>query len=87
MGDKLNDPDYSSGVAAFEAKNFSLAMQFLSPLAEGGDVDAQHRAVCPRNGNGMASDGSGLNGCNLPANSGNLYCPKIHYYGLRRICS
>ena len=51
---ELNDPDYSSGVAAFEAKNFSLAMQFLSPLAQGGDADAQHRvAIMCQNGLGV----------------------------------
>ena len=51
---ELNNPDYSSGVAAFEAKNFSMAMQFLYPLAEAGDADAQHRvAIMCQNGLGV----------------------------------
>ena len=37
--DVLNDANYSSGVAAFEAKNFSLAMQCLYPLAEAGNTE------------------------------------------------
>ncbi|MDH3985967.1 MAG: sel1 repeat family protein, partial [Gammaproteobacteria bacterium] len=54
MTTDLNSPEYSSGVAAFEAKNFSLAMQFLSPLAEAGDADAQHRvAIMCQNGLGV----------------------------------
>ena len=48
------DPDYSSGIAAFEAKNFSLAMQLLSPLADAGNPDAQHRvAIMCQNGLGV----------------------------------
>ena len=51
---ELNSPEYASGVAAFEAKNFSLAMQFLSPLAQAGDADAQHRvAIMCQNGLGV----------------------------------
>ena len=51
---ETNSADFSSGVAAFEAKNFSLAMQFLSPLAESGDPDAQHRvAIMCQNGLGV----------------------------------
>jgi TPR repeat protein len=54
MSEKLNDPDYSSGVAAFEAKNFIQAMQFLYPLAEAGNADAQHRvAIMCQNGLGV----------------------------------
>ena len=49
-----SDPNHTSGVAAFEAKNVSLAMQYLSPLAEGGDADAQHRvAIMCQNGLGV----------------------------------
>jgi len=51
---ELSDPNHTSGVAAFEAKNFSLAMQFLSPLADAGDADAQHRvAIMCQNGLGV----------------------------------
>jgi len=50
----INELDFTSGVAAFEAKNFSQAMTFLSPLAEAGDPDAQHRvAIMCQNGLGM----------------------------------
>ena len=34
------DAAFSSGIAAFEAKNFSQALSFLMPLAEDGDVDS-----------------------------------------------
>ncbi|HYQ73422.1 MAG TPA: tetratricopeptide repeat protein, partial [Gammaproteobacteria bacterium] len=52
--DVLNDPNFSSGVAAFEEKNFAQAMQFLYPLAEAGNPDAQHRvAIMCQNGLGV----------------------------------
>ena len=55
-----DDLDYTSGVAAFTAKHFSRAMQLLSPLAEAGHADAQHRvAIMHQNGLGVVS--------NLPA--------------------
>ena len=54
MTQAINNPEYTSGVAAFESKNFSLAMQFLSPLADAGDPDAQHRvAIMCQNGLGV----------------------------------
>ena len=34
---EMQDQNYSSGVASFEAKNFSMAMQFLSPIADAGN--------------------------------------------------
>ena len=44
----------SSGIAAFEAKHFSRAMQLLSPLTEQGNAEAQYRvAVMLQNGLGM----------------------------------
>ena len=50
----INNADFSSGMAAFEAKNFSLAMQLLSPLADAGDAEAQHRvAIMCQNGLGV----------------------------------
>ena len=46
--------DFNSGMAAFQAKHFSRAMQLLSPFAERGDADAQHRlAVMYQNGLGV----------------------------------
>jgi TPR repeat protein len=54
MTDDLNSPDYASGMAAFESRNFSLAIQLLSPLAEAGSADARHRiAIMCQNGLGM----------------------------------
>jgi len=54
MTDDVNSPEYASGMAAFESRNFSLAVQFLSPLAEAGSADAQHRvAIMCQNGLGM----------------------------------
>ena len=48
------DEDFSSGIAAFEAKNFSQAMRFLHPLAVAGNAEAQHRvAIMCQNGLGM----------------------------------
>ena len=32
------DASFSSGIAAFEAKNFKQSLQFLAPLAEAGDA-------------------------------------------------
>ena len=47
--------DFASGMAAFEAKHFSRAMQLLSPIAEGGDPQAQHMvAIMYQNGLGVA---------------------------------
>ncbi len=54
MTEGQQDQDYASGVAAFEAKNFSLAMQLLSPVADAGNADAQHRvAIMCQNGLGV----------------------------------
>ena len=39
------DASFSSGIAAFEAKNFKQALQFLAPLAEAGDAESQHRCA------------------------------------------
>ena len=55
-----NDPlpaqiDLASGLAAFEAKHFSRAVQLLSPLADAGNSEAQHRvAIMYQNGLGVA---------------------------------
>ena len=35
--------DLSSGLQAFEARNFSKALQLLTPLAEDGNPEAQYR--------------------------------------------
>ncbi len=53
---------FSSGIAAFEAKHFSRAIQLLSPFAEGGDAHAQHMlAIMHQNGLGVVpSDELGL---------------------------
>ena len=54
MTDGQLDQDHASGVAAFEARNFSLAMQLLSPLADAGNAEAQHRvAIMCQNGLGV----------------------------------
>ncbi len=46
--------DFASGMAAFEAKHFSRAMQFLSPFASQGDKIAQHLcAIMCQNGLGV----------------------------------
>ena len=37
--------ELSSGIAAFEAKEFSRAMQLLTPLAERGEPQAQCRVA------------------------------------------
>ena len=39
------DMGLESGMAAFEAKHFSRAMQLLSPLAEQGNAEAQYRVA------------------------------------------
>ncbi|MBB1126426.1 tetratricopeptide repeat protein [Thiospirillum jenense] len=47
----------SSGIAAFEAKQFSRAVGLLAPLAEGGHIDAQYRmAIMAQNGLGMLAN-------------------------------
>jgi TPR repeat protein len=44
----------SSGIAAFEAKNFAQSLALLAPLAENGHGDAQYRlAIMYQNGLGM----------------------------------
>ena len=46
--------DLASGIAAFEAKQFTHAMRLLSPLAEAGEAEAQFRvAVMCQNGLGV----------------------------------
>lgn len=60
--DKLSNQDdlamdLSSGIAAFEAKHFSRAIQLLSPIAEQGDMEAQYRmAIMAQNGLGMVEN-------------------------------
>ncbi|CAK0744128.1 conserved hypothetical protein [Gammaproteobacteria bacterium] len=49
------DMNFSSGIAAFEAKHFSKAMQLLSPFTVQGNAEAQYRvAIMFQNGLGMA---------------------------------
>ena len=49
--------DFSSGLAAFEAKHFSRAMQLLSPFANNGDAHAQHMcAIMFQNGLGTVEN-------------------------------
>jgi len=51
------DMDLTSGMAAFEAKEFSKAKQFLSPFAQDGHAEAQHRmAIMYQNGLGLVKD-------------------------------
>jgi uncharacterized protein len=54
---QMSDDDkmsLQSGIAAFEAKHFSRAMQLLYPLAEAGDADSQYRvAIMCQNGLGV----------------------------------
>ncbi len=50
---KKEEVELNSGLSAFEAKHFSRAMQLLSPLAEAGNTEAQHRcAIMYQNGLG-----------------------------------
>ena len=53
----LNDQDsisLSSGIAAFEAKNFAQALSLLGPIAEKGNDQAQYRlAIMYQNGLGV----------------------------------
>ncbi len=57
MTNELTDAqgmELSSGIAAFEAKNFAQALALLGPIAEKGNVDAQYRlAVMYQNGLGV----------------------------------
>ena len=57
MTASLNDQEemnLSSGIAAFEAKNFAQSLALLAPLAEKGHADAQYRlAIMYQNGLGM----------------------------------
>jgi len=56
MGISDVDASFSSGIAAFEAKNFKQSLQFLGPLAEGGDAESQHRcAIMYQNGLGIVA--------------------------------
>lgn len=56
MSDQISnyDMELGSGIAAFESKQFSHAAGLLSPLADGGDPQAQYRmAIMAQNGLGM----------------------------------
>ena len=56
MTDELTDFDMElgSGIAAFESRHFARAAGLLSPLADGGDPQAQYRmAIMAQNGLGM----------------------------------
>ncbi len=57
MNDRLNENEemaLASGVAAFEAKNFSQALALLGTIAEKGHADAQYRlAIMYQNGLGL----------------------------------
>ncbi|MGD8935920.1 MAG: sel1 repeat family protein, partial [Thiogranum sp.] len=49
-----DDVDFASGMAAFEARHFSRAAQLLSPFANEGNAEAQHRlAIMYQNGLGV----------------------------------
>ena len=53
------DIDLNSGIAAFEAKNFSQALAILAPLARDGLADAQYRmAIMFQNGLGTVRNES-----------------------------
>lgn len=59
VGTTMTDIDtemgFGSGIAAFEAKHFSKAMQLLSPFADQGNAEAQYRmAIMYQNGLGVA---------------------------------
>lgn len=56
----MTDPDFDmdlvSGIAAFEAKEFSRAAQILGPMADSGNADAQFRlAIMCQNGLGRVA--------------------------------
>ena len=57
MSVELNENEQvalSSGIAAFEAKNFAQSLGLLGPLADKGHVDAQYRlAIMYQNGLGV----------------------------------
>jgi len=57
VSEPISDNDQvslGSGIAAFEAKNFSQALALLGPIAEQGHADAQYRmAIMYQNGLGV----------------------------------
>ncbi|NKN33961.1 tetratricopeptide repeat protein [Marichromatium bheemlicum] len=51
------DMDLASGIAAFEARQFTRATSLLAPLAEDGNAEAQYRmAIMAQNGLGMVAN-------------------------------
>jgi TPR repeat protein len=57
--DQEQDIDLASGLAAFEAKHFSRAIQLLTAYAEGGNAEAQYRlAIMCQNGLGTVRNES-----------------------------
>ena len=51
------DMELSSGIAAFESKQFTTATRMLAPLAEQGNAEAQYRmAIMAQNGLGMVEN-------------------------------
>ena len=84
--------DLSSGINAFEAKDFTSAMRLLSPLADEGIAEAQYRmGMMYQNGLGkVKNDDYALKYMQAAADQGHGYAqllPKIipkHYAGLRK---
>ena len=64
--------DLSSGIAAFDTKNFAVAYQLLSPLVAKGEVEALFRVgMMQANGLGMVANQSlGLENLKLAAEAG-----------------
>ncbi len=74
MNEQTDDynADLSSGVAAFDSKNFAMAYQLLAPLAAEGDIEALFRlGMMQMNGLGMVKNQAlGLENFQLSAKGG-----------------
>jgi TPR repeat protein len=67
--------DLTSGINAFEAKDFTLAMRLLSPLADEGNPEAQYRmGMMYQNGLGkVKNDDYALKYMQASADQGHAY--------------
>ena len=68
----MNDPEYASGIASFEEKNFNAAMRFLIKYESEGDAEAQHKVdIMYQNGLGVvANDENAYNWMKAAAEQG-----------------
>jgi TPR repeat protein len=71
----IYNADLTSGITAFDTKNFTMAYQLLAPLAARGDAESQWRlGMMQMNGLGMVENQPlGFENFNLAATQGHIF--------------